>query len=152
MKYPPHEMLDTYLFITVSTDIVLNVFLNSLHDCHNFYCFIMSLLQWVIQKSKNVLLPPQDTPQDTPPDTPQDDHTNYGLEKALCHISKCIHTPISCFSGIFVTVWMFYFTPFFICFYIYVPFMTLLICRKIFRMNPSNYGMFRNTIHFTKSL
>ena len=107
MKYPPHEMLDTYLFITVSTDIVLNVFLNSLHDCHNFYCFIMSLLQWVIQKSKNVLLPPQDTP----PDTPQDDHTNYGLEKALCHISKCIHTPISCFSGIFVTVWMFYFTP-----------------------------------------
>lgn len=46
-------------------------------------------------KIKKCIVTPQDTPQDTPPDTPQDDHTNYGLEKALCHISKCIHTPIS---------------------------------------------------------
>ena len=75
MKYPPHEMLDTY-FITISTDMDLNIFLNGLHDCHDSHCFIMSLLQRVMQKSIV-------TPQDTPPDTPQDDHTNYGLEKAL---------------------------------------------------------------------
>ena len=96
-------MLDTY-FITISTDMDLNIFLNGLHDCHDSHCFIMSLLQRVMQKSKKCIVTPPDTPQDTPPDTPQDDHTNYGLEKALCHISKCIHTPISCFSGIFVTV------------------------------------------------
>ena len=85
---------------TVPTDTALNIFLNGLHDCHDSHCFIMSLLQRVMQISKKCIV----TPQDTPPDTPQDDHTNYGLEKALCHISKCIHTPISCFSGIFVTV------------------------------------------------
>ena len=84
---------------TVPTDTALNIFLNGLHDCHDSHCFIMSLLQRVMQKSKKCIVTPQDTPpdtpQDTPPDTPQDDHTNYGLEKALCHISKCIHTPIS---------------------------------------------------------
>ena len=74
MKYPPHEMLDT-----VPTDTALNIFLNGLHDCHDSHCFIMSLLQRVMQKSKKCIV----TPQDTPPDTPQDDHTNYGLEKAL---------------------------------------------------------------------
>ena len=59
--------------------MALNVFLNGLHDCHDFHCFIMNLLQRVMQKSKNILLPPHDTP----PDTPQDDHTNYEPEKAL---------------------------------------------------------------------
>ena len=63
-------MLDTY-FITISTDMDLNIFLNGLHDCH----FIMNLLQRVMQKSIV-------TPQDTPPDTPQDDYTNYGIKKA----------------------------------------------------------------------
>ena len=56
-------MLDTY-FITISTDMDLNIFLNGLHDC-----------QRVMQKSIV-------TPQDTPPDTPQDDYTNYGIKKA----------------------------------------------------------------------
>ena len=78
MKYPPHEMLDT-----VPTDTALNIFLNGLHDCHDSHCFIMSLLQRVMQKSKKCIVTPQDTPQDTPPDTPQDDHTNYEPEKAL---------------------------------------------------------------------
>ena len=63
-------MLDTY-FITISTDMDLNIFLNGLHDCHDSHCFIMSLLQRVMQKSKKCIV------------TPQDDHTNYGLEKAL---------------------------------------------------------------------
>ena len=58
--------------------MALNIFLNGLHDCHDSHCFIMSLLQRVMQKSKKCIV----TPQDTPPDTPQDDHTNYELKKA----------------------------------------------------------------------
>ena len=60
MKYPPHEMLDT-----VPTDTALNIFLNGLHDCHDSHCFIMSLLQRVMQKSKKCIVTPQDTPPDT---------------------------------------------------------------------------------------
>ena len=55
--------------------MALNIFLNGLHDCHDSHCFIMNLLQRVMQKYIV-------TPQDTPPDPPQDDHTNYELKKA----------------------------------------------------------------------
>lgn len=56
---------------TVPTDTALNIFLNGLHDYHDFHCFIMDLLQRVMQKSIV-----------TPQDTPQDDYTNYGIKKA----------------------------------------------------------------------
>ena len=79
-----------YIFITISTYMALNIFLNGLHDCHDSHCFIMNLLQRVMQKSKNVLLPPK-----IPPKIP----------------SNCIHTPISWSAGIVVTVWLLYFTP-----------------------------------------
>ena len=48
---------------TVPTDTALNIFLNGLHDCHDFHCFIMNLLQRVMQKLKNVLLPPKIPPK-----------------------------------------------------------------------------------------
>lgn len=51
---------------TVPTDTALNIFLNGLHDCHDFHCFIMNLLQRVMQKLKNVLLPPK-IPHQIPP-------------------------------------------------------------------------------------
>lgn len=56
---------------TVPTDTALTIFLNGLHDCHDSHCFIMNLLQRVMQKSIV-----------TPQDTPQDDYTNYGIKKA----------------------------------------------------------------------
>ena len=91
--------------------MALNVFLNGLHDFHDFYCFIMSLLQWVMQKLKNVLLPPKIPPKIPHRIPPKMIIQITNLKRHRCRISKCIHTPISCFSGIFVTVWMFYFTP-----------------------------------------
>lgn len=51
--------------------MALTIFLNGLHDCHDSHCFIMNLLQRVMQKSIV-----------TPQDTPQDDYTNYGIKKA----------------------------------------------------------------------
>ena len=51
---------------TVPTDTALTIFLNGLHDYHDFHCFIMNLLQRVMQKSKKCIVTPQDTPPDTP--------------------------------------------------------------------------------------
>lgn len=43
---------------TVPTDTALTIFLNGLHDYHDFHCFIMNLLQRVMQKSKKCIVTP----------------------------------------------------------------------------------------------